>query len=301
MAIPNIFDLLESSNSKLTQSADSLESALAQFSKLAASIEQPAVSNNLHQNGGGFDSWLAAEFQYGALLGGDDLSSVAPSPSTISDESPLLELENLVSCTGPSLFESSVMTPDIPSVSASQLPITFSALQRAAAEINIPWSEELGLAYLARVQGSSVQPLTPSLPTLSSVSSPSISSPPSPVETSADVPTTSSPHTATAKKVSSPKKRSSSSMEEESEEVLAKRAKNTDAARRSRMKKVVKLETLEVKVQELETTNNRLNMRIAILETEKNNFLIKEAEQAARIAQLEAKVIEAHLALTNRA
>lgn len=101
-------------------------------------------------------------------------------------------------------------------------------------------------------------------------------------------------------KTTSSNKKRAASVEDESEEVLAKRAKNTDAARRSRLKKLVKLETLEAKAHELETTNNRLNMRIAVLETEKNNFLIKDAEQAARIAQLEAKVIEAHLALTNR-
>ncbi|KAF9313694.1 hypothetical protein BG003_004909 [Podila horticola] len=301
MAIPNLFPLLESSNAKLTQSADSLESALAQFSKLAASIEQPTVSGPLYHNGGGFDSWLAAEFQYGALLGGDETSSVAPSPCTVSEESPLLELENLVA-TGPSLFESSSLgfSPNIPTLGLPQSPVSsslsnttsFSALQRAAAELNIPWSEELGLAYLARVQSSSVG--VPSLPTVSSVA-PSPSPLASPVVSSVAAPKTVSP----AKTTTANKKRAAS-VEDESDEVLAKRAKNTDAARRSRLKKLVKLETLEVKVHELEATNNRLNMRIAVLETEKNNFLIKDAEQAARIAQLEAKVVEAHLALTNR-
>jgi len=296
MAIPNLFPLLDSSNAKLTQSADSLESALAQFSKLAASIEQPTLSGALYQNGGGFDSWLAAEFQYGALLGGDETSSVAPSPSTVSEESPLLELENLVG-TGPSLFEPSSLglTLNVPSLSLAPLSsssntTSFSALQRAAAELNIPWSEELGLAYLARVQNTSVG--VTSLPTVSSVApSPSAS----PVVSSDAASKTVSP----AKTTSSNKKRAAS-VEDEPEEVLAKRAKNTDAARRSRLKKLVKLETLETKAHELETTNNRLNMRIAVLETEKNNFLIKDAEQAARIAQLEAKVVEAHLALTNR-
>ncbi|KAG0018102.1 hypothetical protein BGZ81_010393 [Podila clonocystis] len=298
MAIPNLYSLLDSSNVKLTQSADSLESALAQFSKLAASIEQPAVSGPLYQNGGGFDSWLAAEFQYGALLGGDETSSVAPSPSTISEESPLLELENLVG-TGPSLFEPSSLGPsNVPTLSLPQPPISslvsnttsFNALQRAAAELNIPWSEELGLAYMARVQSTSVE-----VPSVLSSVTPSPSPLASPVVSSVAAPKIVSPATTTT----SNKKRAAS-VEDESEEVLAKRAKNTDAARRSRLKKLVKLETLEVKVHELEATNNRLNMRIAVLETEKNNFLIKDAEQAARIAQLEAKVVEAHLALTNR-
>ncbi|KAF9582992.1 hypothetical protein BGW38_010467 [Lunasporangiospora selenospora] len=87
---------------------------------------------------------------------------------------------------------------------------------------------------------------------------------------------------------------------DEDSELLARRAKNTDAARRSRLKKMMKLDTLEAKVKELEGTNHRLNMRIAVLETEKTGYVIREAEQGARIAQLEAKIVEAHLALTNR-
>ncbi|KAF9307815.1 hypothetical protein BGZ91_008174, partial [Linnemannia elongata] len=89
--------------------------------------------------------------------------------------------------------------------------------------------------------------------------------------------------------------------EEEAAEVVAKRAKNTDAARRSRLKKLIKLEGLEAKVFDLESANSDLNMRIAILETEKSGFLAKEAEQAARIAQLEAQLAEAHAALSSRA
>ncbi|KAG0303317.1 hypothetical protein BGZ98_006792 [Dissophora globulifera] len=95
-------------------------------------------------------------------------------------------------------------------------------------------------------------------------------------------------------------KRSHSPETEQPEEILAKRAKNTDAARRSRLKKLVKLDGLQTKVTELTEINQRLNTRVAILETEKNGFLIKEAEQNARIAQLETKIVEAHLALKTR-
>ncbi|KAG0195813.1 hypothetical protein BGX31_005815, partial [Mortierella sp. GBA43] len=100
---------------------------------------------------------------------------------------------------------------------------------------------------------------------------------------------------------SSPSKKRASSPEDEPEEVILKRAKNTDAVRRSRMKKLLRLESLENKVSDLESTNNRLTMKVAILETEKNGHLVREAEQAARIAQLEAKLAEAHAALTSRA
>ncbi|KAF9973575.1 hypothetical protein BGZ73_003183 [Actinomortierella ambigua] len=89
--------------------------------------------------------------------------------------------------------------------------------------------------------------------------------------------------------------------EEEANEVVVKRAKNTDAARRSRLKKLVRLETLENRVTELESTNTQLTMQVAVLSSEKNGLMAKEAEQASRIAQLEAKLAEAHRALTSRA
>ncbi|KAG0271154.1 hypothetical protein BGZ95_001090 [Linnemannia exigua] len=88
--------------------------------------------------------------------------------------------------------------------------------------------------------------------------------------------------------------------EECSEELLARRAKNTDAARRSRLKKVVKLEGLETKVSGLESTNQTLSTKVAVLEAERNSHLVKEAEQMARIAQLEAKLIETQLAFALR-
>ncbi|KAF9126731.1 hypothetical protein BGW39_006418 [Mortierella sp. 14UC] len=85
-----------------------------------------------------------------------------------------------------------------------------------------------------------------------------------------------------------------------SEELLARRAKNTDAARRSRLKKVVRLEGLETKVAGLESTNQTLSTKVAVLEAERNGHLVKEAEQMARIAQLEAKIIETQLAFALR-
>ncbi|KAJ2357633.1 hypothetical protein H4R23_006258 [Coemansia sp. Cherry 401B] len=48
-----------------------------------------------------------------------------------------------------------------------------------------------------------------------------------------------------------------------------KRKKNTDAARRSRMRKILRIETLEGRVSELETENTRLAQKIAQLEAEK--------------------------------
>ncbi|KAF9965051.1 helicase [Mortierella alpina] len=275
MALPNTPFLLEVGNSRLNESADSLESALAQFGKLAASIERPNAGAETSSRGGGFDEWLAGDFHFGSLLSGDE-ATIAPSPYTESDNSPLLQQEILYSSTStPSLFEASQPSHSEPysmcltaqdlglgPVEQAPLPgLTTSTLQRAAAALNIPWSQELEKAVLAQSRK------------LATSGSLHAEKAPSSAST-----TTRAVH-----------KRALTPAESESEEILAKRAKNTDAARRSRLKKTVKLESLEVKVSDLEATNTRLNMRIAVLETERTGFLVKEAEQNARIAQLEAK------------
>ncbi|KAG0245790.1 hypothetical protein B0O80DRAFT_471433 [Mortierella sp. GBAus27b] len=271
MAIPNTISVLE--NPQLARSADSLESALAQFSKLTASHQHNTVASVLSSEGKGFDEWLA-------LLAADE-SPVNKSPvldnevlgntmvsSLFGNSSP----SDLVSY-GTQAFSAHDLGLDV--VEQTLLPgLTTSRLQQAAAALNIPWSTELEEAVLEKTRKlpthlSPMQDISQSL--LSSVN-----------------------------KTNGVGKRGCEVELEETEEILAKRAKNTDAARRSRLKKVMKLEGLESKVAELEATNQRLNTRIAVLETEKNGFLIKEAEQNARIAQLEAKVMEARLTLKTR-
>lgn len=231
------------------------------------------MSSVLSSEGKGFDEWLARDIQYGALLIGDETSAIT-SPQSLSETSPMLENETLGGSTVPSLFEYpstdqilsysqafSAQELGLVATEQSTLGLTTGKLQQAAAALNIPWSIELEDAVLAQNES---QPLLSSVNKASTI------------------------------------KRDRDAAVEESEEVLAKRAKNTDAARRSRQKKLVKLEGLEAKVADLETTNHRLNTRVAVLETEKNGFLIKEAEQNARIAQLEAKVMEARLTLKTR-
>ncbi|KAJ2786396.1 hypothetical protein GGI15_001568 [Coemansia interrupta] len=65
-----------------------------------------------------------------------------------------------------------------------------------------------------------------------------------------------------------------------------KRRKNTDAARRSRMRKILRIETLEGRVSELETENNKLSQMVAALEAEK-------AAMAQRMAQMEGGQLQA--------
>ncbi|ORX99112.1 hypothetical protein K493DRAFT_313351 [Basidiobolus meristosporus CBS 931.73] len=82
--------------------------------------------------------------------------------------------------------------------------------------------------------------------------------------------------------------------------VALKRKKNTDAARRSRMRKVQKMETLEKRVSDLEADNSKLQMKLAVLESEKTNAQSKEVEYSLRIKNLENQLAEAHRALTRR-
>jgi len=278
--------------------------------------------------GNGFDDWLAADLNFGALS--SDESSLSSSPFSGMEDSPDLGFDSYGSM-DPSLFDMSMAfpaltsaeenailpEPEMPAVSVSEL--TASAVQQAAAALNIPWSKDLEKAVMAQAAMGAVAVPTPaepasplgqtmdspmlipkdepvesdffsSLSSSESVSSRSVSLSPSPspsCEESSFCPT--SAPKKSKKRVLSP--------EEREGEVVAKRAKNTDAARRSRLKKLIRLEGLEAKISDLESTNSALNMKIAILETENTGYLTKEAEQAARIDQLEAQLAEAHAAL----
>lgn len=82
------------------------------------------------------------------------------------------------------------------------------------------------------------------------------------------------------------------------DEIALKRQKNTDAARRSRLKKLVKMEQLESRVSDLESDNHRLTTRIAVLESEKTGLESKDVSLEERIRVLESQLAEAHKALT---
>ncbi|KAF9352664.1 hypothetical protein BGX26_009563 [Mortierella sp. AD094] len=314
MAISFDFPMFDIADPKLSKSADALESALAQLSKNAAPLTASntdsvdgllaaSAATNVSSNGSGFDEWLANDFQLG-VLSGEDVASLTSSPYSALDDSPLLGLDSFNAATGPSLFDmnlgfSADLFAPVSAVPVAQTPVneiktpllTSTAVQQAAAALNIPWSQDLELAVMARAHAA-VMTTTLPVNTTPAMIIPKLEC----VEQSI-----ASPSVDASSLNKSPAKKRALSPEEEQDEVVAKRAKNTDAARRSRLKKLVRLETLETKVGELEATNNRLNMKVAILETEKNGHLVKEAEQSARIAQLEAKLAEAHALLTSRA
>ncbi|KAI8380505.1 hypothetical protein EDC96DRAFT_561105 [Choanephora cucurbitarum] len=84
------------------------------------------------------------------------------------------------------------------------------------------------------------------------------------------------------------------------DDAAVKRQKNTDAARRSRLRKVQKMESLELRVSELEKINAGLLMRVAVLDSEKTNLKAKESSYESRIKVLEEQLAEAHKALSSR-
>lgn len=278
--------------------------------------------------GSGFDEWLAADLQFGNLSGDESILSSSPlsssssSPFSSLDDSPLLGFESFNSASslmGAPLFDMSIIPPvmvdvkslPVPVPAASATPaLTSAAVQQAAAALNIPWSQDLEKAVMAQAQAdlSTATAQVASFPVQaieeddiadfdftresSREASPSLAS------TSTD-PSSPSPTSAAPAGKKKSKKRVLTP-EEKMDEIVAKRAKNTDAARRSRLKKLIRLEGLEAKVSDLETANSDLSMKIAILETEKCGFVSKETEQIARIEQLEAQLAEAHAALSMR-
>jgi len=85
----------------------------------------------------------------------------------------------------------------------------------------------------------------------------------------------------------------SKSKEPISLELALKRQKNTEAARRSRMRKVLKMETLENHVKRLEAENKNLSIRLAMLESNRIEWETKEKTLLEKIKTLEEQLEEA--------
>jgi len=76
-------------------------------------------------------------------------------------------------------------------------------------------------------------------------------------------------------------------------ELALKRQKNTEAARRSRMRKVMKMENLENHVKRLEADNKNLSIRLAMLESNRIEWETKEKKLLEKIKILEEQLAEA--------
>ncbi|KAJ3280553.1 hypothetical protein HK104_000587 [Borealophlyctis nickersoniae] len=69
-------------------------------------------------------------------------------------------------------------------------------------------------------------------------------------------------------------------------ELTAKRAKNTEAARRSRLRKVIKMETMEAQIRELEDERDGLYRRVDLLEHERGEWM----ERGEEVERLQGRV-----------
>ncbi|GJJ77805.1 hypothetical protein EMPS_10164 [Entomortierella parvispora] len=200
--------------------------------------------------------------------------------------------------------------------------LTAESAQQAAAALNIPWSKSLEQAVLAQsILASLPLAMKPAPVVLPASPSPSFdrersrtpSLPPSTPRMSLSIlPSTKTPVPGTnnvtattyksAYRSSSLLNRTGLKREREvaeppsvldgkdvssMDEVALKRAKNTDAARRSRHKKMVMVEGLEQRVAELEVENSMFEAKLNEVEVERSLLADKDQMQQARIQELE--------------
>ncbi|KAL0095143.1 hypothetical protein J3Q64DRAFT_1629302 [Phycomyces blakesleeanus] len=81
--------------------------------------------------------------------------------------------------------------------------------------------------------------------------------------------------------------------------IISKRQKNTDAARRSRQRKLFKMESLERRVRDLEANNGQLQQHITESEQERNLSAARATAGKKRMEALEAQLAAAHALLMN--
>ncbi|CAO0801062.1 unnamed protein product [Mucor circinelloides] len=94
------------------------------------------------------------------------------------------------------------------------------------------------------------------------------------------------------------RQRSESIDEDQPQDLVAlKRQRNTDAARRSRQRKAMKMDSLEKRVMDLEAENERLRLRAAVAESERANIEAKEKRSRVRILELERQLADTHRSL----
>ncbi|KAG2208801.1 hypothetical protein INT46_003009 [Mucor plumbeus] len=244
-----------------------------------------------------FDEWLKQDF-----LSECSVNS-SPEIATPLDQflmSPPFQSKDKISKSP--LGESNVVDLDVSAILDSSTPQFFSMPTTSAVTTPVatpvPASPSVQMTNLFADIGDS---LPAALAALAAVAAPT------PVITSATVPEMSpaviSASTPSFSAAPSPRirKRSDDAADLDStDDAAVKRQKNTDAARRSRLRKVQKMETLETRVSELEKINAGLLMRVAVLDSEKTNLKAKESSYEDRIRVLEGQLAEAHKALSSR-
>jgi hypothetical protein len=81
------------------------------------------------------------------------------------------------------------------------------------------------------------------------------------------------------------------------EEVALKRQKQNEAAKRCRQKRLSQLQEYQQKVEQSEKEKFELAVRLAVLEKEKEAWILKEREMTLRMEKLRAQLDQSHQAL----
>ncbi|ORZ00914.1 hypothetical protein BCR43DRAFT_486037 [Syncephalastrum racemosum] len=224
------------------------------------------------------DDWLAEDLHQSGFLKDNTNESFCIDASLLPSSPPLTASPTNTAQSSVSPVQSHAqipphLFPDVLALAGKQQPqLIPSPPQPAAQQQSPPNTPAVGAGLAA--PGVMPRPLVPIMPKTSQSPLPRTLSP---------IPSRSQ------------KRRASS---QEQDEIALKRQRNTDAARRSRLKKLQKMETLENRVSELEGENSRLNTRVAVLESEKSGLESKDKDLQDRIRKLEEQLAEAHKALT---
>ncbi|KAF9147937.1 hypothetical protein BG015_010349 [Linnemannia schmuckeri] len=256
------------------------------------SNNSPLLSNESDSPVVGFDS-IASDAEFIQSSGLDASMALFP------------DVQSAPTAASPSpLFGLAAAAPAAPAT--PMMPLTPEAVQQAAAALNIPWSKSLETATERAI--SPAAPLSPA-PIAEQRAAPALApAAPRPslsILSSTQTPVPGKSVTATTYKSayrSASLTRSSLKRERECseppsvldgkdisemDETALKRAKNTDAARRSRHKKLVKMEGLEQRVAELEVENSMFETKLNEVELERSLLADKDQMQQARIQELE--------------
>ncbi|KAI7891823.1 uncharacterized protein EV154DRAFT_419735 [Mucor mucedo] len=251
------------------------------FSQLYQSLT-PTMGTPFQEPSSVFDEWLKQDFLSSEC-------SVHSSPSEINTPldhflmSPPFQTKDELTHPSSCLFRDDM---DVSAILDSPAPQLFNPTSIAPATPHPTTLDNL----FADIGDS----LPAALAALAAVAAPQPIMDMSPAVTSASTPTFST-------KTTTGKKRAATVEEEDpADDAAVKRQKNTDAARRSRLRKVQKMETLETRVSDLEKVNAGLLMRVAVLDSEKTNLKAKESSFENRIKVLEEQLAEAHKALSSR-
>ncbi|KAL1925485.1 uncharacterized protein VTP21DRAFT_368 [Calcarisporiella thermophila] len=240
------------------------------LSALGLPAESDSSSGSVSMSNSLADLFPSSQEELGQLLNSSSLLF----PSDTSTISLIDELFPSVGSSSTSPAHSLLATPAMPSLE------------------NTPWLEALSTPILEPANDSFIVPVKPSTNSNTDTSMPT-----PPMGTGTPAPLSS-------------RKRSHEAIDELAanenanspvlDAAALRRLRNTDAARRSRLKKMAHMEHLEKRVEELESNNTSLKLKVAILESERNNLEQRDMESVSRIQRLEEQLSQAHAALTAR-